>query len=81
MVAAAGLAGRGINEPTARRAMELAQDHEYLTEQRPDQLQDFVNRSPLQALRSYARNGSRVEGAASAAADATGARAGRNAGA
>ena len=44
------LAGRGINEPTARRAMELAQHHEYLTEQRPDQLQDFVNRSPLQAL-------------------------------
>ena len=44
------LAGRGINEPTARRAMELAQHHEYLTEQRPDQLQDFVSQSPLQAL-------------------------------
>ena len=44
------LAARGINDRTARRAMELASHHEHLSEEQPDQLPSFVTKSLRQAL-------------------------------
>jgi hypothetical protein len=44
------LAARGINERTARRTMELAGHHEFLTNTNPDKLDDFMGKSLRQAL-------------------------------
>jgi hypothetical protein len=44
------LAARGINERTARRTMELASHHEYLTDEHPEKLPGFMSKSLRQAL-------------------------------
>jgi hypothetical protein len=56
------LAARGINERTARRTIELASHHQYLTQSQPEKLPDFMSRSLRQALAIVHEERARTKG-------------------